>query len=213
MRGERSRRDVQACQREAARAWLTDAEIAAIWHASGNNAYGTIIKLLMLTGARRAEVGGMRWSELDLDRGTWSLPPERTKNGRPHVLPLMPIVVSIIQSVPRRTTRDQLFGSRSPGGLSHWHEKHELDERLAGAVKPWRLHDLRRSAATRMGDLGVQPHVIEAILNHASGHKAGVAGIYNRSPYEREVRAALNLWADYVQALVEGGERKVLAFS
>ena len=63
-----------------------------------------------------------------------------------------------------------------------------------------------------MADLGVQPHIIEAVLNHVSGHKGGVAGIYNRSSYEREVRAALMLWADHVRALVEGGEAKVLAF-
>jgi integrase len=189
---------------------LDDSELAAIWRASGDDAYGKVVKLLILTGARRGEVGGMRWSELDLERGLWSLPPERTKNGRPHTVPLMPLAIEIIQSTPQRLGRDHLFGTRSTGGLAHWHAKAELDDRLGKAVAPWRLHDVRRTAATRMADLGVQPHVIEAALNHVSGHKAGVAGIYNRSSYEREVKAALALWADHIRALVEGGERKVI---
>ena len=75
------------------------------------------------------------------------------------------------------------------------------------------LHDLRRTVATKMADLGVQPHIIEEILNHRGGHKAGIAGIYNRSSYEREVKAALLTWADYVRALVDGGERKVVLFT
>jgi integrase len=113
--------------------------------------------------------------------------------------------------VPRRANRDHLFGSRSPSGLSHWYAKDDLDQRLGG-IAPWRLHDLRRTCATRMADLGVQPHIIEAVLNHYSGHRAGVAGIYNRSPYEREVRAALALWADHIDSIVTGTERKVVAF-
>ena len=68
------------------------------------------------------------------------------------------------------------------------------------AVTNWNVHDLRRTVATRMADLGVQPHIIEQVLNHQSGHKRGPAGIYNRSPYEREVKAALALWQDHVAA-------------
>jgi hypothetical protein len=84
----------------------------------------------------------------------------------------------------------------------------------AGKIKTlWRLHDIRRTVATRMADLGVLPHTIEAVLNHQSGHKGGVAGIYNRSRYEREVRSALALWSDHVRSLVEGGERKILNMS
>lgn len=191
---------------------LSDAELAAIWRASGDAAYGKVIKLLMILSARRAEVGGMCWSELDLDRATWTIPPRRTKNKREHVLPLMPLALEVIASVPRRIGRDQLFGSRSAEGLRHWHAKADLDQRLETAVGPWRLHDIRRSAATRMADLGVQPHIIEAILNHTGGHKAGVAGIYNRSTYEKEKRAALALWSDHVRSIVAGGERKIVSF-
>jgi integrase len=189
---------------------LSDAELAAIWRACGDDAYGRVIKLLILTGSRRGEVGGMRWSELDLDRGLWSIPPQRTKNKKPHQLPLMPLALDVITGVPRRVGRDHLFGTRSAVGLRHWHAKIELDRRLGAAVGPWRVHDVRRTVATRMADLGVMPHVIEAVLNHYSGHRGGVAGIYNRSSYERDVRAALALWADHIRSIVDGNERKVL---
>lgn len=190
---------------------LDDSELAAIWRTSGDDAFGKVIRLLILTGCRRAEVGGMQWSEIDIERGVWTIPAARTKTGRQHILPLPPLALDIIESVPERVGRDHLFGTHSPDGLSHWHAKSDLDRRLGAAVKPWRLHDLRRTVATRMADLGVQPHVIEAVLNHQSGHKAGVAGIYNRSSYEREVRAALALWADHVRTLVEGGGPKIMA--
>jgi len=189
---------------------LCDEELAAVWRVSGDDAYGKVIKLLILTGARRAEVGGMRRSEIDTERGVWSLPGERTKNGHPHIVPLSPLVMEIIESVPHQFGRDQLFGSRSADGLAHWHAKADLDRRLGRSVKPWRVHDLRRTAATRMADLGIAPHVIEAVLNHYSGHRSGVAGIYNRSSYDREKVAALALWADHVRTLVEGGERKIV---
>ena len=75
------------------------------------------------------------------------------------------------------------------------------------------MQDLRRTTATGLANLGTPPHVVEAILNHQSGHKRGVAGVYNRSPYEREVRAALALWEDHVRTLVDGGERKVIPYA
>src|SRR5262245_22768928 len=160
---------------------LSDAELAAIWNACDDDAFGKVIKLLILTGARRAEVGGMRWSEIDFERGVWVIPAERVKNGRQHTLPLTSLAMSIIQSVPKRIDRDHLFGTHSDAGLSHWHQKAELDQRLS--IKPWRVHDLRRTCATGMADIGTAPHVVEQILNHQSGHRAGVGGIYNRSSY------------------------------
>jgi len=187
---------------------LSDDELAAIWRACPSNDYGRIVRLLILLGARRAEVGGMRWNELNFESGTWMLPADRSKNGRAHTLPVMPIALDIIKDVPRLASRDLLFGARSDDGFTDWDDQKEaLDER--SGVIGWTLHDIRRSVATKLADIGVQPHVIEQILNHVSGHKAGPAGIYNRSSYEREVLAALALW-DHVRALVEGGERKVL---
>jgi integrase len=190
---------------------LSDAELTAIWHASGDDEYGRIIKLLILTGARRAEIGGLRWGELDADSGTWTLPSERSKNKHAHTLPLPAIAWNIIKTVPRLAHRDQLFGLSAKEGFTDWGRKEALDKRLVGKkIEPWVIHDIRRTVATRLADLGVQPHIIEAVLNHQSGHKRGVAGIYNRSSYDRDVRAALALWADYLRVLVEGGERKVL---
>ena len=190
---------------------LSDTELATVWRASGDDDYGRVVKLLILTGCRRQEIGGMRHSELDADKSTWTLPAERSKNGRAHTLPLPAAAWDIINGVPRMVGRDQLFGVRAGRGFSAWAQgKAGLDRRLGDAGAPFQLHDLRRSVATRMADLGLQPHVIEQILNHQSGHKRGPAGIYNRSSYERDVRAALALWADHIRSIVDGGERKVL---
>jgi len=103
-------------------------------------------------------------------------------------------------------------GERSDLGFTQWGAKRDLDARLGESVKPWTLHDLRRTAATGMADIGVQPHIIGAALNHISGHKVGMAGIYNRSSYEREVRNALALWSDHIRTIVGDGGRTVLAF-
>ena len=189
---------------------LADEELAAIWNACGNDDYGRIVRLLILTGCRRAEIGDMAWSEIDLQAATFTVPARRSKNGRAHTLPLLSSALDIIKSVPQMATRDQLFGLRSHG-FTAWHEgKPALDER--SGVANWVVHDVRRSVATKMADIGVQPHIIEAVLNHYSGHRAGVAGTYNRSSYAREVKAALAMWADHVRMLVEGGERRVLVF-
>jgi integrase len=191
---------------------LNDAETVAIWRACADDDFGRIVKLLALTGCRREEIGGLRWSEIDLANRVVTLPAVRVKNKRSFILPLAPLALSVIETAPRLVDRDHVFGSRSSAGFTDWAgAKHSLDERLAGKItKEWRLHDLRRTLAMRMADLGVQPHIIEAVLNHVSGHKAGVAGIYNRSLYEREVRNALALWADHVSSIVEGRARKVL---
>ena len=201
-----TRRAPEALPRERV---LTDPELIAIWNACHDNQFGKIIRLLVLTGCRRTEVGGMCWSELDLERGLFTLPSTRSKNGRPLILPLPAMALDIIGSVPRMAGRDQLFGERAARGFSYWHEHKRLLDARSG-VSGWTIHDVRRSVATKMADIGVAPHVVEAVLNHQSGHRAGVAGIYNRSSYEREVRAALALWADHVRTLVEGGERKVV---
>jgi integrase len=190
---------------------LGDSELAAIWRACGDNDHGRAIRLLILLGARRHEVGGMRWSELDpLEDGRWRLPAARSKNGRAHAWPLLPMALDIIKGVPRMVSRDHLFGVRADGFRS-WHAaKRTLDER--SGVRDWTVHDLRRTVATRLNDLGVLPHVVEQILNHQSGHRRGVAGVYNKSPYEREVRNALGLWCDHLRSIITGGDRRVLNF-
>jgi integrase len=185
---------------------LDNDELAAVWRACADDDYGRIVRLLVLTACRRQEIGTMAWSELDRERGTWTIPPERTKNKRAHTLPLPAMAWAIIETVKRRDGVDYLFGRA--GFKGWWTAKAPLDQRAG--IAPWVLHDLRRSVATGMADLGVLPHTIEAVLNHV-GHRVGVAGVYNKSAYEREVRAALALWADHVRSIVEGGERKIVS--
>jgi len=184
---------------------LTDSELAAIWNACGDDEFGRITRLLMLTGCRRSEIGGMRFSEFSPDGATWTLPAERAKNKHALTLTLPPAAIAIVQAVENKG-RDQLFGDRAAGFTSWDPAKQALDARLGDRVASWRLHDLRRTCATGMADLGVEPHVIEAVLNHHSGHRAGVAGVYNRSPYAKAVGIALASWAGHVLALAEGRE-------
>lgn len=184
---------------------IRDAELAAIWNACRDDDYGRIVRLLILTGQRREEVGDMTWSELDLDRGLWTIPRERTKNGLTHEVPLSVAALKLLRSIPCREGREFVFGE-GRGGFSGWSKsKVRLDTRIAKTgtfVRPWRVHDLRRTVATRLADLGTLPHVVEAILNHISGHKAGVAGIYNRATYSNEKREALRTLAIDIETLV-----------
>lgn len=172
---------------------LSAAELRAVWHACGDDDFGRIVRLLILTGQRRDEVSKMRWAEVVDD--VWTIPGERTKNHREHFVPLAPMALAIL---PERQD-EFVFGRRN--GFSGWSRaKARLD--AACGVTGWRLHDLRRSVATGMAEIGVLPHVIEAVLNHVSGHRAGVAGVYNRARYEAEVRSALTQWADHVANIV-----------
>src|SRR5262249_15591674 len=151
---------------------LTDAELAAIWKAAPDEDYGRIVKLLMLTGQRRDEIGALRWSEIDTDAKLIALSSTRTKNGIEHQIPLSIEAIEILKGCIRH--RDLLFGN-GPTGFAAWSRKKLAFDKACG-VKGWTIHDLRRTVATKMADIGVQPHVIEAVLNHVSGHKAGVAG-------------------------------------
>jgi integrase len=182
---------------------LSDAELVKIWQAAGDSTYGRIVRLLMLTGQRRDEIGGLRWGEVE--KGKLVFPESRTKNSREHLVPLSAPAQAIIDSMHRILGRECVFSEAD--GFGNWSaEKAALDERCG--VKGWTIHDLRRTAATRMADLGVQPHHVEAVLNHVSGHKAGVAGIYNRSSYYKEKAEALDLWASHLMvelAKAEGG--------
>jgi integrase len=178
---------------------LTDAEIRAVWRACGNDDHGAILRLLLLTGQREAEIGGLRWDEVFGDRIV--LPGERTKNKRPHVVPLSAPAQAILNGL-RIVGRTLVFGLTDSRGFQGWAiAKRRLDKRIANGgapLPPWVVHDLRRTVATKMAELGVQPHIVEAVLNHVSGHKAGVAGVYNRAAYAEEKREALNLWAEHV---------------
>jgi integrase len=207
--------------------FLSDRELAIVWHSLPASDYGTILKLLILTGQRREEIAALQWSEVDLDARLINLPDARTKNGQPHDVPLSKPALAILRSQPARVGRDLLFGdgpragndAERLAGFQGWSKaKDALDEAIVKAasekgitVGAWVLHDLRRTMATRMADspedggLGILPHVIEAVLNHISGHKAGVAGVYNRSSYSAEKKAALELWGKHVMALATEG--------
>ena len=186
-------------------------ELRAVWNVTGGDSDGDrVVRLLMLTAARASEIGGMMWGEF-ADDGTWTLPKERSKNHRSLTLQLSDEALAIVRSTPSRSGREHLFG-RGRKGFASWRDlKRLLDERLGDMVKPWRLHDLRRSVATHMAEkLAVPPHIVEMILNHYSGHKRGVAGTYNRAVYARETTIALTRWADYLLAHAEGRDEDVV---
>jgi integrase len=188
---------------------LEDTEVRAIWKACGADDFGAIVRLLLLTGQRRNEIADLRWSEVDFDAAMITLPPTRTKNKRLHVVPLSDAALAIIKELPHEAARDLIFGAGDRGFTTWSHAKRTLDTAI-GNLPRWTLHDLRRTAATGMADIDIEPHVIEAALNHASGSKRGVAGIYNRSSYERQKRAALDRWADHVLAVVEERDTKIV---
>jgi integrase len=192
---------------------LDDAELATIWRATDSNQYGAIVKLLMLSGARRDEIASLTWSEIDLGAATITLPPARTKNRREHVIPLSEQARAILAAQPRRMQADgprALVFGHGQRGFQDWSgSKADLDERIAAARKgralDWTPHDFRRSLSTSLHErFGVPPHVIEAALGHVGGHKAGVAGTYNKALYFDERRRALQRWADHVEQLVSG---------
>jgi integrase len=191
---------------------LSSDEIRHIWRALGDDEFSTIVRLLILTGQRREEIGGLRWFEIG--DGKITLPPERTKNAREHTIPLSEPTRAILDALPPRENRDLVFG-RGERGFSGWsRSKARLDQCIAELVghplPAWTLHDIRRSVVTHMAEVGVQPHIIEAVINHVSGHKGGVSGIYNRAHYEREKAAALSLWGEHLVALIEERRSKIV---
>lgn len=196
---------------------LDDRELALVWRAA--DALGwpfePMIKLLILTGARRDEVAGMSWREVDFEKGVWTIPAARSKNRRAHTVPLAPAAVEILESLPRIGSRDGLIfsttGATPVSGFSV--AKKRLDKAVASLndgepLAPWVLHDLRRTAASGMASLRIAPHVVEAVLNHVSGTISGVAAIYNRHDYRAEKQAALEAWARRLEAIVTGESAK-----
>jgi integrase len=205
---------------------LTVPELVEVWHALDrvqicNGAYAAIVRTLILTGQRRDEIGGLEFAELRDDLDRIDLPPRRTKPKRSHTIPLSDPVRAILRPwIDRTTDSPFVFG---PHPFVSWSlGKRMLDEALVKAgieIEPCVVHDLRRSAATGMGNINVAPHVIEAVLNH-SGAKADIlAGIdprlrrtYNQSVYENPKRDALVAWGDHVMAAVEGRSAAVVPF-
>jgi integrase len=191
---------------------LSDDELALVWRAAEGMAYpfGSAIRLLFLTAARRDEVGSMTFAEVDFRANVWTLPAERSKNGLGHVIPLSGAALSIIESIPRIGKRDGfVFTTTGETAVSGWSKaKATLD--AASGIADWRLHDIRRTAASGMAALGISLPVVEKILNHTSGSFGGVAGVYQRHDFAAEKRDALDKWAARVAVIVKASEEDAI---
>jgi integrase len=189
---------------------LADSEIKALWTACEVKGwpFGTAVQVMLLTGQRRNEVRTMQWSDIDLDQKRWTLPREKTKGDRSHIVPLGPLALEMLRSV-KKTSKpaDYVFtttGDTAVSGFSKAKKKLDEDSLLQG----WRLHDLRRTVASKMAGIGIAPHVVEKVLNHTSGEISGVAAIYNRHGYEDEKLTALEAWENKLEQILERKSRK-----
>jgi len=168
-----------------------------------------------MTGQRRSEVSGLRWSDLDMGQREWLIPADRAKNGIPHTVPLSDAVRATLATVPRVAGQNLLFsttGNTSVSGFSKAKERLDalMQAEPTGALQPWAFHDLRRTAASGMARLGANLPVIEKVLNHVSGSFSGVAGVYNRHDFAGEKRTALEAWSRFALDLVEGRSSNIV---
>jgi integrase len=192
---------------------LSDDELCAVWQAADklSGPFGALVKFLILTGQRRDEAAGVRWSELDLDSRLWTIGKERTKNGRTHDVPLSPQAVVIIESLPRIAGSDFVLTTTGKAPASDYSKKkRQLDALLPADMPAWRLHDIRRTVASGMARLGVNLPFIEKVLNHRSGSFGGIVGVYQRHDFAAEKRLALQAWGRHIEQIVSGQTAKVL---
>ena len=185
---------------------LSMEKVAAVWKAAGLLGYpaGQFVRILLLTAQRRTEVASMRWQDVDLDAATWIIPGAETKSERTHLVPLSAAALAILREVPQ--LGPYVFTSDGETHLSGYAKaKSRLDTYVAAAgvkLTPWRLHDLRRTAATHMVRLGVSETTVGRVLNHAT---AGVtAKVYALHSYAPEKRSALDRWAAELVRAIEG---------
>ena len=188
---------------------LSNSELRALWNAVNGDDYADIVRLLILTGAREREIADLQWDEINFEKGIIELPPQRTKNRRRHVIPMSGAVRAILER-RERNGRAFVFGRSETRGFSGWSKcKERLDEVLK--IPPWTIHDLRRVCSTGMNEIGIEPHIVEAILNHVSGAaRGGIAGRYNYALYESQKVTALRRWATHVAAIVEGRDSNIM---
>lgn len=192
--------------------WLRDEELRKIWKATPqcHPCFGPIVRLLITTGQRREEVSGMRWEELDREEAIWTLPSTRSKNKESNVIALNTLAMTELDAQaggddwPRKglvfsTSTGTRFAGFHKGKLAI---DAEIEEQHGEPLQPWRLHDLRRTLATNFQRLGVRFEVTEAVLNHVSGARAGVAGIYQRHDWKPEKRKALDAWNDHLAMVI-----------
>jgi integrase len=193
---------------------LNEREIGALWRVldGEKKPFGPAIKLLLLTGQRRNEVFDADRREFDLDARLWTIPRERAKNGTTHLVPLSPAAIAIVKDLLATEKSDKLLPARgnwdaSPSGFSKAMARirDALEVELKQKVPHWTLHDLRRTMATGLQRQGVRLEVTEAVLNHLSGSRSGIVGVYQRHNYFEEKRAALAAWAREVRRLARAG--------
>ena len=182
---------------------LSDDELRLAWNAAEQVGWpiGSAIQLLMLTAARRDEIGALQWSEVDRTRNELHLAGARTKNGEPHTIPLSTAARSLIDALPRVAGSTLVFTTTGTTPISGWSRAKRNVDQLMPEAAPWRVHDLRRTVATGMERLGIRLQVVEALLGHVAGSRAGVVGIYQRHTYDDEKREALQKWAEHLASL------------
>jgi len=191
---------------------LTDSELREVWHGCDRLGwpFGALVQLLMLTAQREGEVATMRWSDLDLESAIWTLDSSQTKAKRPHLIPLAPAVVRLLEQLPRFADCDLVFPATRTGNarpVSGFSKVKIRLDRICG-VQHWVFHDLRRTTATAMAMLKVPPHVAEKIINHGATRTVGpMAKIYQRYDYLDERREALELWAETLARIIATGSR------
>jgi integrase len=194
---------------------LSDDELRAVWKAADDcGQFGKIVKLLIATGQRRSEIGSMQFEWLDLENGTCTIPASVTKNRRPHTFPVGRGLLEL-RSPRLPGSGPYVFSARgSDGGkpFNSWSKaKASLDRKVAehlGAntkLIPWTLHDLRRTYATNLQRLGIKLEVIEALLNHVSGTRAGIVGVYQKHRYEAEMREAVGTFERWFTLQINSG--------
>ena len=187
---------------------LTDKELKEIWNAAAVTGwpFGRAVQLLILTAARRSEVIGLDWSEMDMDAGVWRLPAERAKNNEAHIIHLSPQIVNVLKSLPsvkkgKIPRHGLLFTTNGKTPFSGFSKaKAQLDE--DAEISNWRLHDLRRTAATAMSEMGYSVQVVERVLNHRGMSRSGIVGIYQRSELLPERKAAIEAWSARVAGIL-----------
>lgn len=181
---------------------LDDDEIVRLLNACEQDSYPykQYVPLLLTTAQRRGELANMCWSELDLDRQTWIIPAERSKNGKPHVVPLSDYAMKLLDEMPQFVDCDRVFTTTRVTSISGFSKALRRLHAVSGTTD-WHLHDLRRTATSGMARLGVAPYVAEKVLNHISGVISGVAAVYNRHDYMNEKREALDKWGEYLSQL------------
>ena len=184
---------------------LSDTELAAIWRAAEATPapFGHFVRIAILTGQRKSEIASMAWDEVSDDFDTWTVPAARSKNGKPHLVPLAEPVCAILRGLPR-SGKLVLPGDTARAFQGWSHAKAKLN--VAAGISDWRIHDLRRTLATGLQRLGVRLEVTESVLGHIAGSRAGIIGIYQRHEWAGEKRAALEAWTSHLTAIIDGRE-------